>query len=99
MIELTITVWDREEVEVPFYLKTLPLLTPANMAAPLFGSWFCTSPYLGNTSTGNYYIKKVADPECTDEQRWISGCRGSSGQMGFFFDSHDPPFCSWTLFI
>jgi hypothetical protein len=92
MIELNVSFWHAQkgEIDVPFYLISLPPVTPATSSDEKIGRWSCSSAYLGKGLLGWYYIKNITLPTCShNEQKWTV-CRRSYGNpVGFFFDFGD----------
>jgi hypothetical protein len=102
MIELSISFWHalKGEIDVPFYLLSLPSLTPEKSGQPTMGRWSCASAYLGRGPIGEYYVKNINLPTCSSkEQKWTV-CRRSYGNpVAFFFDfgASDPFLALYTF--
>jgi|SRR5579872_4162272 len=87
VVNVTVDYYLATQTDVPMILTSEASLTPANAGKPNLGQWFCQSPYLGKTYAGNYYVKKVAMPQCTEsEQVWMGACPSYVNPVAFFFD-------------
>jgi hypothetical protein len=70
MLELTVRiVEENKEVKVPFYVNTLPPVSPRGHGRTM-STWTCFSPHLGKGYTGEYWIETFQMPSCGD-MYWI----------------------------
>jgi hypothetical protein len=106
MSTIVVNFWRKLDMDVQVNLFTVPPVTADNAAIPVFGRWFCTSPYIGKGMFGVYYVKRLLDRVCTTEEYWAGTCEIPRNPYAFFFDTTDEtearferPFMFWDSFV